>query len=152
MSLPSVGANGLWVNGELSREASWSVDHEQALKHPFPVLVEPERLKIHSGKSGRPTKPTGKPTKDVAGAGGLNLERFALGAKKAASDTDKVVATEANEEHDENVPPQEEPSPPPAKSATERAAKAAKPAKAAKTEPPARQGRRGASTSQIYEY
>ena len=26
------------------------------------LIFEPERLKIHSGKSGRPTKPNGKPT------------------------------------------------------------------------------------------
>ena len=93
MSLPSIGANGLWVNGELAREASWSVDHEKALKHPFPVLVEPDRLKIQpAGKGGRPTKAISKSSKGATVAGGLNLERFALGAKKTAGDADEVAA------------------------------------------------------------
>ena len=39
--------NGLWVQDEEeSRELLPSVDHSEALRHPFPVLVAPERLAV----------------------------------------------------------------------------------------------------------
>ena len=119
--------NGLWVADESVRNQSWSLSHGEALLHPFPVLVAPERLSS-SGSSGgapvfyqapeepeppEPEKPASKSkvsgkTKAVAKkASGSGLSRFAFKAKARGgeSDDDEAPSDEADSDEEEEEAP-----------------------------------------------
>ena len=109
--------NGLWVQDEEeSRELLPSVDHSEALRHPFPVLVAPERLavdaaaeeeraaKAASAKIARPA------AKKAQGSGG-GLQRFAFKTQQGTSEDESEAVASADsadddmDENDENEPP-----------------------------------------------